>query len=177
MHLRHRQLTFRRQGAAILEALICLPVLLVALAGIVALNGAYSAKLEAKAGARRMAWLQADSGECPATSCANGDCGGIEHQIRSEGLDRLLDVSDSRFSLRSFLGNLGRFLLGKATKGVGSAEAASSPIFGRARTAQHGITTLVCNTTSRYTYGLGNVLEQACATGLGTTEYASAVCR
>lgn len=160
-----------------LEALICLPVLLVALAGIVALNGAYSAKLEAKARARRMAWLQVDSGECPAKSCASGACGSIEHEIRSEGLDRLLDVSDSRFSLRSFLGNLGRFLLGKATKGVGSAEAASSPIFGRAWTAQHGMTTLMCNTTSRYTDGLGNLLEQACATGLGTTEYASAVCR
>jgi hypothetical protein len=50
-------------------------------------------------------------------------------------------------------------------------------MFGRARTVQHGVTTLICNTTSRYTDGLGNVLEQACATGLGMTEYASAVCR
>ena len=159
-----------------MEALICLPVLIVALAGIVALNGAYSAKLEAKARARRIAWLQADSGECPATSCASGECEIIEQEIRAEGLDRILDVSSSRFSLRSFVGNVGRFLLGKATKGLGRGEAASSPIFGRAQTSQHGTNTLMCNTTARHPDGLGNVLEQACETGLATMEYASAVC-
>ena len=70
------------KGAALLEALVSLPVFIAALAGVVALNGMYSAKLEAKSRARRLAWLQADSGECPAQSCRSGECGQQEDQER-----------------------------------------------------------------------------------------------
>jgi hypothetical protein len=81
------------EGTALVEALIGLPVFVAALAGVVALNGMYGAKLEAKSRARRMAWLQADSGECPVQSCSNGDCGRIEGEIRAGGLDELLAAS------------------------------------------------------------------------------------
>ena len=165
------------EGTALVEALVCLPVFIAVLAGVVALNGMYSAKLEAKARARRLAWLQADSGECPAQSCRSGECGRIEGDIRSGGIDGALAVHDSQFSLQSFLGDVGRFFLGKATNGVGLAEAVIPAIVGSGRTSQHGVTTLLCNTTARPTETGGSVLEHACRTGLRTTEYASEVCR
>jgi len=165
------------EGTALVEALICLPVFVAALAGVVALNGMYGAKLEAKSRARRMAWLQADSGECPVQSCSNGDCRRIEGEIRAGGLDELLAVQDGRFSLGSFLDNVGSYLLGKATNGIGLAEALMPAMVGSGLTSQHGVTTLLCNTTSRHTDTGGSVLEHACRTGLSTTEYASAVCR
>ena len=160
-----------------LEALICLPVLVGALGGIVALHAAYGAKLEAMARARRIAWLQADSGECPARSCSSGECGSVEGDIRSGGLDAVLAARRSPFSLDSFLGDLGRFLAGTVTRGVGVASARTSTVIGKSVTSQQGVTTLMCNTTSRHTDGLGNVLREACATGLASMEYASAVCR
>ncbi len=159
-----------------LEALVCLPVLIGAVAGIVALHGAYGAKLEAMARARRIAWLQADSGECPARSCRSGDCGSVEAELREEVVDSVLRARGSRFSLESFLGDLGRFLVGNVTRGIGIAHARSSPIIGKSVTSQQGVTTLMCNTTTRHADGLGNVLEEACATGLASMEYASAVC-
>ena len=159
------------------EALISLPVFVAALAAVVALHGMYGAKLEAKARARRVAWLQADSGECPAQSCRSGECGRIEGHIRAGGLDDLLTVQDSRFSLDSFLGNIGRFLVGKATKGVGLAQALMPSPLASALGSQHGVTTLLCNTSPRHSEGGANVLEQACRTGLRTTEYAREVCR
>jgi Flp pilus assembly pilin Flp len=165
------------RGAALLEALISLPVFIAALAGIVALNGMYGAKLEAKSRARRLAWLQADSGECPAQSCRIGECGRIEGAIRAGGIDDVLAVRDGQFSLGSFLGDVGRYFLGKATNGVGLAQAATSMMVGSGRTSQHGVTTLLCNTTARHTDAGGSVLEYACRTGLRTTEYASEVCR
>lgn len=165
------------RGSALLEALVSLPVFAAALAGVVALNGTYSAKLEAQSLARRLAWLQADSGGCPAQSCRTGECGRIAGDIRAGGLDDALAVRDSRFSLGSFLGNVGDYLLGKATNGVGAAEAATSAMVGSGRTLQSGVTTLLCNTTARHTETESNVLEHACRTGLSTTEYASAVCR
>lgn len=165
------------EGTALVEALVSLPVFIAVLAGVVALNGMYSAKLEAKARARRLAWLQADSGECPAQSCRSGECGRIEGEIRSGGIDGALAVDDSQFSLQSFLGDVGRFFLGKATNGVGLAEAAMPAIVGSGRTSQHGVTTLLCNTTARPTDTGGSVLEHACRTGLRTTEYASEVCK
>lgn len=160
-----------------LEALVCMPVFAAALAAMVALNGMYSAKLEAKARARRLAWLQADSGECPFQSCRSGECGRAEGTIRTGGLDDLLTVRDSRFSLDSFLGNVGRFLLGKATNGVGVAEARMPGLVAAHAGSQHGVTTLLCNTTTRQADDVGNVLDHACRAGLQTTEYASEVCR
>ena len=44
------------KGTALAEALISLPILAAVLAGVVACNGMYIAKLEAKGWARRMAW-------------------------------------------------------------------------------------------------------------------------
>jgi|GEM_PF-1625716 len=165
------------KGTALAEALISLPVFAAALAGIVALNAMYGAKLEAKSRARRIAWLQADSGQCPAQSCRSGECGRIEGDIQAGGLDELLAVRDSQFSLGSFLGNVGRYLLGKATNGVGVAEASMPTLMGSTLGSQHGVNTLLCNTTSRRTDTGISVLEHACRTGLGTTEYASAVCQ
>jgi len=165
------------QGTAMVETLISLPVFVAALVGVVALNGMYGAKLEAKSRARRLAWLQADSGECPFRSCRSGDCGRIEGEIRADGLDELLSVRDSRFSLGSFLGDVGRYLLGKATNGIGLAEALIPAMVGSGLTSQHGVTTLLCNTTPRHADTGGSVLEHACRTGLATTEYAREVCR
>lgn len=171
------QLLRDNKGTVLAEALISLPFFIAALAGVVALNGMYTAKLEAKARARRMAWLQADSGDCPAQSCRSGECGRIEGEIRTGGLDELLAVHDGRFSLDSLLGDVGRFLLGKATNGVGVAEGFIPALVSSGRTSQHGVTTLLCNTTPRQTDTDGSVLEHACRTGLRTTEYASEVCR
>ncbi len=164
-------------GTALLEALISLPVFAASLAAVVALNGMYGAKLEAKSRARRIAWLQADSGECPAQSCRSGECARIEGEIRAGGIDDLLTVHDGRLSLDSFLGNLGRFFVGKATHGVGLAEALMPTILSSEMGSQHGVTTLLCNTTARTAEGEGNVLEHACRTGLQNTEYAREVCR
>lgn len=167
----------REEGTALVEALISLPVFVAALAGVVALNGMYGAKLEAKSRARRMAWLQADSGECPVQSCRNEGCGRIEGEIRAGGLDELLTVQDGRFSFGSFLDNVGSYLLGKVTSGIGLVEAQMPAMVGSGLTSQRGVTTLLCNTTSRHTDTGASVLEHACRTGLGTAEYANAVCR
>jgi hypothetical protein len=165
------------EGTAMAEALIALPVLIAALAGVVALDGMYGAKLEAKSRARRLAWLQADSGECPVQSCRSTECGRIEGEIRTGGIDDLLTVRDSRFSLASFLGDVGHYFLGKATNGVAQSEAPIPRMVGEGRTSQSGVTTLLCNTTARSTDEGSSVLEHACRAGLRTMEYASEVCR
>ena len=173
----NRQVLTDENGTAMLEALVSLPVFAASLVAVVALNGMYGAKLEAKSRARRMAWLQADSGECPAQSCRSGECGRIEGEIRAGGLDDLLTVHDGRFALGSFLGKLGRFFLGTATNGVGVAKALTPTMLSPEIGSQQGVTTLLCNTTSRNAEGVGNVLDHACRTGLQTTEYAREVCR
>lgn len=165
------------KGTALAEALISLPILVAILAGVVAFNGMYIAKLEAKGWARRMAWLQAESGDCPAQSCQSPECGRIEDQIRSEGLNQPLEVQNSLFSLRSFLGDLGRFFLGKITNGIGIADAAMPSTVRQDLGHQRGVTTLLCNTRSRHTDTGDSVLEHVCRTGLRTTEYASEVCK
>ena len=165
------------QGAALAEALVSLPVFAATLAGVVAFNGMYTAKLEAKSRARRMAWLQADSGECPIQSCRSSACGRVESEIRAGGLDGLLSVQDGQFALESFIGNPGHYLLGQATNGVGLAESLMPSVLSSGPTSQRGVTTLLCNTTARDTDTGNNVLEHACRTGLRTTEYASEVCR
>lgn len=172
-----RQLLANENGTAMLEALVSLPVFAASLAAVVALNGMYGAKLEAKSRARRIAWLQADSGDCPAQSCRSGECGRIEREIHASGLDDLLAVRDGRFSLDSFLGNVGRFFLGQTTNGIGLAEALMPRGLSSEVGSQHGVTTLLCNTTASGADGVGNVLEHACRTGLQTTEYAREVCR
>jgi len=165
------------RGSALAEALISLPVFVAALVGVAALNGMYGAKLEAKSRARRLAWLQADSGECPAQSCRARECGRAEGEIRAGGLDALLTARDGRFYVTSFLGDVGRYLLGKVTHGVGIASAAMPRMVGSGLTSQRGVTTLLCNTTARPSETGGSVLDHACRTQLRTMEYAREVCR
>ena len=157
------------------EALICLPIFVAALTAVVALDGIYGAKLEAKARARRVAWLQADSGQCPEQSCQTHECGRIATGIRENGFDEALAVHDERFSLRSFLGNVRDYFLGKTTNGVGIAQASIPKAVSSGRSYQRGVTTLLCNTTTRHAETGGSVLDHACLTGLGTTEYANEV--
>jgi hypothetical protein len=165
------------RGSALAEALISLPVFIAALVGVVALNGMYGAKLEAKSRARRLAWLQADSGECPAQSCQSGECRRAEAEVRGGGLDELLTARDGSFSVASFVGDVGRYLLGKATNGVGIASALMPRLVSSGLTSQRGVTTLLCNTTARLSEAGESVLDHACRTQLGKVEYASEVCR
>lgn len=177
MTFHDHELLRNENGAAMAEALICLPVFAVVLAGIVALHGMYASKLEAKARARRLAWLQADSGSCPPTTCRAHDCASAEHEMRAGGLDDALHVSDGRFSLGGFLGDVGRFFGGTVTHGVGTAESKMPSVVSMRLGTQRGATTLLCNATARQTASGANVLEEACRTDLGTTEYAREICR
>lgn len=166
-----------QKGTAFAEALVSLPLFAAALIGIVGLNSMYGAKLEAKARARRMAWLQADSGDCPAQSCRTGECGAAQSAIRTGGLDDAVSAGGGRLSVGSFLGDVGGFLLGRSTNGVGVAEAPMPNGLGGGRTQQRGVSTLLCNAKPRTSPTGHNILDEACATGLRSTEYAGAVCR
>lgn len=163
-------------GAAMAEALVCAPVFAAILAGVVAFHGMYAAKLEAKSRARRLAWLQAESGRCPAQSCLSGECGRVEGEVRASGLDGLSTVRGSRFSLASFVGDIGRYFLGTVTHGIGVATTRTPSMVDPAVGSQRGVTTLLCNTTMRHADHSGSVLEHACRAGLRETEYASEVC-
>jgi Flp pilus assembly pilin Flp len=171
-----RRLLEDQTGAAMTEALICTPVFAAILAGVVAFHGIYAAKLEAKSRARRLAWLQADSGRCPAQSCLNDDCGRAEAEVRAGGLDGLSRVRDTRFSLASFVGDVGRYFLGRVTHGIGVAATRMPSMVDPAAGFQRGATALLCNTTMRHAEAGGSVLEHACRAGLRTTEYAGEVC-
>lgn len=164
-------------GTAYVEALVVVPVLALILSGTLAINAMYSAKLEAKSRARRIAWLQADSGECPATTCLGARCRAIEAEIRADGLDALLSPREGRLSLSSLVGSVGRLLAGGTTHAVGFAEAPLSALLHARRTSQRGEATLFCNTRARYTEPGGSFLEQACSAGLAAMEYAREVCK
>lgn len=164
-------------GAAMAEAMICFPVFAAVLAGIVAIHGMYASKLEAKARARRLAWLQADSGQCPPTTCRNRECALVERDVRASGLEGALGVNDGRFSLASFLGDVGRYLLGTTTHGLGTARAKMPSTVAARLGSKRGTTTLLCNTSPRHSDSGISVLEHACRTDLGATEYAREACR
>jgi len=164
-------------GTAFLEAVIAIPVLAVVLGGVVALNAIYSAKLEAKSRARRLVWLQADSGDCPQRACMQDNCRVLEAQLESSGATRLESVRAGRHSLDSFLGDLRDFFIGRVTRGDGTANASLPSLLDADRSNQRGAAVLVCNTTPRDSDGEGSILSHACATGLDTTEYAREVCR
>jgi hypothetical protein len=164
-------------GTAFVETLVTIPVLALILTGTLAFNAMYSAKLEAKSRARRFAWLEADSGDCPVETCVGERCQAIETEIRAGGLDALHSARAGRFSLSSFVGNVGRFLLGSVTHSVGFAKAPMPPLLHSEQTSQRGKTTLLCNTTARRTESGSSILEYACSTDLHTTEYAREVCR
>lgn len=175
MVTRHRRHA-RGSGAAFVEALVAAPVLALILAGVLALHAMYSAKLEAKARARRLAWVQADSGKCASRACSGAGCRGIEDEIRANAIERVQLVGSSGFSLRSFLGSLGGFLLGETTDGIGSATAPMPGLASSAQTVKQGVTRLLCNTTPRATGSSDSILEHACSTDLRMTEYAREVC-
>lgn len=166
-----------QKGAAFAEALVVLPVFVAILGATVAFNSMYGAKLEAKARARRLAWLQADSGECPARTCRSSLCDEAEGRVRADGLDDLERVSGNGMSMRSFLGRVRDYLIGSYTDGVGVAEAPMPSTASFPTTVQRGVTTLLCNTTTRRTESGDTILQHACTAGLETTEYASEVCR
>ncbi len=163
-------------GTAFLEAVAAIPVLAAVLGGVVALNAMYSAKLEAKSRGRRLAWLQADSGDCPPQTCMNDDCRAVEADLESSSAARLDSVRVGKLSLGSFFGDLRDFFIGGVTHGEGAAAARLPNLLLFDRTRQRGTTVLVCNTTARGAGSGVSVLAHACATGLDTTEYAREVC-
>jgi hypothetical protein len=165
------------KGTAFLETLISIPILLLILVGVLALNSSYAAKLEAKSRGRRVAWLQADSGECPARGCSGGGCEAIEADLRVGGLGALSSVRAAGHSLSSFVGNLRDFIIGKATIGVGTASAVIPHLLISRKASQRGAMTLLCNTTPRPTTSGESILDHACSTDLNATEYAGEVCR
>lgn len=162
-------------GSALAEALIVAPVFALILASTLALHSMYSAKLAAKERARRLAWLQSDSGECPAASCSTASCDQAV-QVVGAGLEEV-DVGTNGLSLSSFLGSLRDFFVGTMTRGVASVESPIPRLFGSSMTSQRGATELICNTQARQTSAGDSVLEHACRTGLRSTEYAREVCR
>lgn len=166
-----------RSGAVLVEAIVITPILALVLAGTLALYSMYDAKLEAKSRARRLAWLQADSGECPASSCSSSDCAEAAARIQVDGIDGIQAPQGGRFSLGSFVGDVGRFFVGSFTHGLAHADAHLPGLLGKARATLPGRTRLLCNTRSRRTESGVSVLERACATDLRTTEYAREICR
>ena len=168
------------EGAAFVETLVVLPVLVTALAGIVGVHGMYGATLEAKAEARRLAWLQADSGNCPSSTCRSEECARSAATIQQDGLDQAESASSAGAIAGSFFGRIRRGLGAGATTGVGLASAPRPGLprgsRGSNRFEQRATLPLLCNTTPRTADGL-DVLTRACAHGLSTVEFASEVCR
>ena len=163
----------RQQGTAYAEALICVPIYAAVLIGLVAFNNMYSAKIEAMARARRVAWLQAESGDCPEESCT--ECASSEGEIQT-GLDSLSRARSGKGSASSFAGKLGELIAGSSTRGTATAVAPLPPRIGDGRTVQRGVTPLPCNTKPRKAPDEGSILEEACAGGLSTAGYAGAAC-
>jgi hypothetical protein len=172
-----RRLLIDQRGAAFLEGVVVAPVLGILLAGVVALSAMYEAKLEAKSRARRMAWLQADSGDCPPQTCAGGSCEAISQELQSSALDPAMNLQRRGLSLRTLLGRTRDFFYGTATRGMGTATRHLPRVFGKERAQQHGATTMLCNTTGRRAESGESILDYACSAGLDTTEYAREVCR
>ena len=166
-----------KAGTALVESVIIIPILGLILAGIVAVHSLYATKIAAKASARRLAWLQADSGECPISSCTTSTCEATVREIRDGGIDALQTPNSGCFRLGSFLGKLQSFFNGRATSGVATAEARLPRLLRRRKTTLAGRTTLICNTTARNSESGVSILEHACNTDLRTTDYAREICR
>ena len=167
----------RKRGSIFVEALVAVPTIAVILVALLGLSAMYSAKLEAKGRARRLAWLQADSGDCPPMTCASAECRKLDREVALSGLGEFSGSNHGRFSLDSFVGDVRRFFVGGVTRGVGNARARLPAWFGADTTTQSGVSALLCNTSTRHASTGGSVLDHACGTGLETMEYASAVCR
>lgn len=165
----------RNAGTALVEAVIVAPIFALVLSAALALHSMYSAKLAAKERARRLAWLQADSGECPESSCKTPEC---ERSL--EEVEGVLDgtrVTGNGLSLEAFLGEIRSFLVGRMTRGVTSVTSRTPRMFSGGSSTQSGVTGLVCNTRARHTSDGSSVLDHACRAGLQGTEYAREVCR
>lgn len=165
----------RKIGSALVEAIIIAPGLAILLGSTVALHGMYVAKVSAKEHARRLAWLQADSGECPVSSCSSPKCGDSVENIERELLSPR--ASSGGLSLDSFLGDLSEFFIGRATRGVATAKSKLPGMMPSRETTQRGAVELMCNAKPRTTPDGDSVLQQACRTGLRNAEYAREVCR
>ncbi len=164
------------EGSVLVETLVALPAVTAIFASVLALSAMYGAKLEAKALARRLAWLQADSGSCPATSCDSASCRELAHQV--EGALAPTGGSPRRgLSFRSFLGDVRRFFIGGVTRGVGHVHARLPRGFASGTTSQSGVMPLLCNTTTRHATSGESILDHACRAGLDSTEYAGEICR
>jgi hypothetical protein len=167
-------MTFPKQesGSSLVEALVVAPTFAIVLGAALAVHSMYAAKLTAEERARRLAWLQADSGDCPESS--SPECDGLVQSIQA-GVDRT-EVDAGGLSLESFLQEVRHFFVGKTTRGVASAESRVPDIIRKGATVQYGGTELLCNSRERQTSDGGSVLDQACRTGLQRTEYAREVC-
>ena len=165
-----------QEGTAFAEALVALPIFVAALIAVIGFNNLYSAKLEAMSRARRMAWLQAESGECPTTSCDTPECRAQEQRIEGE-FDAAANTNGDGKSLGDWMGGVSDFLLGKSTEGVGLFESPMPNALG-GKTEQRGLAKLRCNTKPRSFDGEeGSILEAACTAELRNTEYAQEACK
>ena len=164
-----------RSGTALIEAVIVAPAFALLLGSALALHSMYSAKLAAKERSRRLAWLQSESGECPDSSCSSPKCVQTANDIDSAFEET--QPAGAGLTLRDFLGDVRHFFVAKMTSGVARVESKTSSIIPGGITSQVGVTELTCNTRSRTTENEDSVLEHACRTGLGSTDYAREVCR
>lgn len=164
------------EGTAFVEAIALIPALGAILAGVIALHGMYDAKLQAKARATHLAWLQADSGQCPSAPCSTDACDTARDDIKQGGLDEISSIDHGGHSLESFVGRVGRFFVGGVTRVNASVRTELPVSLAGGRSTQISAAALPCNTTARNTESGMSVLEHACATELGRTEYAQEAC-
>lgn len=167
--------TRQSSGSALIEAVVIAPGLALVLGAVVALHAMYSAKLSAKEHARRLAWLQADSGDCPPSSCSSPSCRTTEREIERDLAPT--GIASGGMSLDSFLRDIGEFFMGRVTRGVTTANAKLPGMMRSGETTQQGAFELLCNTRARATSSGDSVLEHACRAGLRNAEYAREVCR
>ena len=165
-----------RTATSLVEALVVVPAMAIVLTGVLAVYAMYAAKLEAKAQARRIAWLRVDSGACSPVPCSTSECQEATASIRGAGIDRLLSTGQRGYAVSSFLGEVRDFFLGTVTRSSATVSVRLPALTGTSVSAQTGSSTVLCNTTARSFTDGATALEQACNAGLRNTEYASAVC-
>ncbi|MEM7436576.1 MAG: hypothetical protein AAF436_15570 [Myxococcota bacterium] len=161
-------------GTALAEALIVVPVLAALLAGVVGLNNLYSAKLDARARARRHAWLQAESGDCPRLAC-DAACARARQEVERGALAGAAAASSGRFSSDRFLGDVQGFFRGRVAEGVGTASARLPALVGGgARQTESHV--LPCNARGRVQPDGKDIFQYACEADLRNVPYAEGAC-
>ncbi len=163
-----------QEGAVYAEALLCLPVFIALLLAVLGFHSMYGAKLEAKASARRAAWLQADSGDCAPNSCP--DCLSAGRRLAAEGLDPLNAVEVSGRSLGKFTGRLFNLFWGRSTDGRAEARVNMPRGLPGSESRMRALTTLPCNTRGSAGPSLDSALREACEGGLSGMELATGAC-